>query len=283
MAAPTTGPCADYTTQEQVELCCGGLATPVNATIMAQAITFASAILFRASGRQFPGECSRVVKPCSGSGNGCGWGAWSDLGWTFWYWDNVASNWFSAFPISGTGSFFPFCGCSGRCNLPFVILPAPIAEVTEVIVDGVVLDPSAYDVVNYRELRRLDGNPWPCSNAFNLDSSEGGDEGTWQVTYTYGRGPGPDGEIAAARYACELNKLWCNAADPNCRLPYRVQNIQREGVNMSFIDPSLFLKQGMTGIPEVDQWIQSVNPNALGRRATAQRLGVPPTNFRTAT
>lgn len=285
MAAPTTGPCGPWLNDlADITACCPGIVPVPDPAILQQALDFATEILFRASGRQYPGLCDRVVKPCSSTSNGCnGWGAWSDLGWTFWYWDNVASNWFSAFPISGSGSFFPFCGCSGRCNLPYVILPAPIAEVTELVIDGVIIDPSAYDVVNYRQLRRIDGGSLPCTNDFTLDSAPGGDVGTWQITYTYGRGPGTGGEIAVARYACELAKLWCNAADENCRLPYRIQNIVREGMSMSFIDPSLFLKQGMTGIPEVDQWVQSVNPNALSRRATAQRLGVPSTNFRSAT
>jgi hypothetical protein len=61
--------------------------------------------------------------------------------------------------IDGTGGL-----CAGGCNLSCVELPAPIANVLEVVIDGVLLPESAYRVEAYRRVCRVDGHGWPCSN-----------------------------------------------------------------------------------------------------------------------
>lgn len=251
-----------------------------------------------------------VVHNCKGyggSGCGCGcgggaadgWGAGSGLaafgGWNSYWWESALGGWQSQYPFSGL-----LCACSGGCNgcvLPGVILPSPVVSVEEVVINGFVVDPAEYAVQDYRSLVRytLDSNGcllgWPCVNVRSSPSSaypdpsnpDGTRENTWELSFTYGRGPGPDGVTACAQYACQLALLWCNAANPACRLPYRIQNLQREGINIQFVDPSLFLTNGMTGLPEVDTWIRSVNSNGNIRRPSLQRLGRPSRNIESIT
>ena len=279
MAAPTSGVCADWIDADDVASCCDGLADPVDEAKMAQAVQLAQNLMFRWSGRKFPGECERTLRPCAGDGCGCGRGGVSS-GWSWFWWDSHA---WSAWPAVSFDRY-PLCGaCSGRCDLPTVVLPGPVASVTEVVVDGVVLDPSAYRVVNYRELVRVDGGRWPTSNDLRLDSGPGGQQGTWQVTYTYGRGPGPDGETVTALFACQIAKYLCNSNDPTCLLPDRVQQIVREGVTFSLEDLSTLLDRGRTGLRLCDMWLESVNPSQKERPARVSRLGDPPRNFKSFT
>lgn len=282
MAPPTLGPCADWITADDVTACCTGLADAPDAALLDQAITFATNILFRWSGRQFPGECERTLRPCAGDACGCG-NTGLDSGWSWFWWDWNVSAWAAWLPF--TYDSFPLCGsCAGGvCDPPSVTLPAPVAEVTSVVVDGVELDPSAYGVINYRTLVRLDGNAWPTSNDLTLDSGVGGDVGTWQVTYTYGRGPGPDGVTACALFACQVAQYLCNSNDPSCLLNDRVRQIVREGVTFSLEDLERLLDEGRTGIRLTDMWLESVNPNGNQRRARVSRLGAPRRNFRTFT
>jgi len=280
MAQPTTGPCGPWILPEQVIQCCSGLNDPPDMILLEQAVTFATAILFRLSGRQFPGLCERVIRPCFGSGGGCGGAGWSQwpMGWSFATWDQAAGGWsFPSVPYLVDGEWFnAWGGCGNTCDLPSVRLPMPVAQVTEVVIDGEILDPSAYAVEQYTRLVRLDGHNWPCTqNRRNVSTPypglpDGTRDGTWQVTEMYGRGPGPDGEIAAARFACEIAKFMCNAAD--CQLPQRVRSIVREGVSLDFTDPLTFVGDGLTGVYEVDLWLHSVNPGGKMRRASVKRL-----------
>lgn len=48
-----------------------------------------------------------------------------------------------------------------------------------------------------------------------------------------------------------------------CRLPRRVQTVSRQGVTYQMVDPTDIYRDGLTGLPEVDIWIASVNPNRL--------------------
>lgn len=268
------GVCSPWTTPEAVQACCSGLVDPPNEDLLDQAITLASNLLFRWSGRRFPGVCTRVVRPCYASNCGCGAGGYGLSGWSFWAWDSALGGWQSAWPVA-VGSFFPFCGpCAKKCELPSVTLPAPVVSIDEVVIDGVVLDPSAYQVENYRKIVRVDGEGWPCSNDRTLNSAEGGDPGTWQITYSYGRSAGVDGELVCARYACELAKAFCNGE--GCQLPDKVQRLVREGVTFDELSNLIYQEKGLTGIREVDDWVASVNPQGLQRRATISRLGETP-------
>lgn len=268
MAAPTSGLCGDWIDELD---CCPGL---LPGTDVVRAIAVATNILFRLSGRQFPGLCERTVHPCFGSNCGCccdGWGIGNGWEWSFIGWP------YPTMPMRIDGEWFNIGCCDGKCELPRVRLPMPVADVTEVVVDGIILDPSAYDVQQYRFLRRLDGGVWPCSNDYTKDSSpyagppDGSKDGTWEITYVYGREPDEGGKLAVEILACQIAKARCGASD--CVLPQRLREIVRDDVTMTFIDPMEFLAGGRTGIYEVDLWLAGVNPAGIQRRMTFKRIG----------
>lgn len=188
--------------------CCGGLSPSYDLT---DSIQFASEILYRLSGRQFSGLCERTLRPCMGDNCGCrtdaAWGALAASGWHWAMWPYPSSPmrlgggssgwtncWGCGEDIGGNGSFDAGGLCAGACDLPCVTLPAPISEVTEVVINGEVLDPSAYKVEAYRRLCRVDGGHWPCSNNLRgescvntntvADVAVAATAGTWQLAVT---------------------------------------------------------------------------------------------------
>lgn len=190
----------------------------------------ASDILFLLSGRRWPGVCSDTVRPCARP------------------------------RCHGSIS----CSCGG---LSTVVLGPNLVAVSQVKVDGEVLSDALYRVdTAHDELVRLpDANgsrvSWPCCQRLDLADTE---DDTFSVTYTYGAEPPVGGVKAAAELACEL-ALSCTGG--TCRLPKRVQTVTRQGVTVALIDSLDLFERGMTGLPSVDLWLKSVNPNGLSRRA----------------
>lgn len=272
MPEATMGPCGPWITPDDVIAYCGSkLGDDPDLATLNYACTFATNILFRLSGRRFMGLCDRTVQPCFGNNHGCCYSDWSSA---FLWWaagamvDPLAYD----YPYRFNGQWFDSGACcSQRCWLPRVKVPGPIADVTQVVIDGVVLPADAYRVDRHREIVRVDGAAWPCGNDLTKDPSpyvgpnDGSKDGTWQISYVYGRGPGGDGELAATVFASEVALELCNSLA--CNLPARLKHIVREGVEMDFADPLTFLDDGKVGIYLVDMWIKSVNRNGLDRRA----------------
>lgn len=137
-----------------------------------------------------------------------------------------------------------------------ISLPGPVGAVTEVRVDGAVLDPSAYRVENGAYLVRTDGGSWPAA----------GDGFT--VTYLNSHPVGPVGAYAAGVMAWEWLKTITSGK--KCRLSSKVTSMNRQGIQMD-LTPGLF-PDGVTGIEEVDLYIRIWNPNGL---KTAPRVYSP--------
>jgi len=193
------------------------------------------------------GVCSLVVRPCRAD---CLDSSYS----TFWGrgpWPNpqlVGGSWTNV----SCGFCKDTCSCSGSA-LSTLRLPGPIGAVTEVLIDGVVLDPSAYRVDNRSILVRLDGGVWPrCQDMASPTTTAG----TWSVAYERGREVPVGGQVAAGLLACELAKAICR--DSSCALPQRVQTITRQGVTMAMIDNGLGIEKGQTGIWAIDSWVSSI-------------------------
>jgi hypothetical protein len=136
----------------------------------------------------------------------------------------------------------------------------PVASVTEVQIDGQVLDASAYRVDNSRLLVRQDGGRWP----FCQDLSRPlGQDDTWGVTVQTGQPVPIGGQVAAAKLACEFAKAM--NGDKACELPQRWQTITRQGVTISAaIDTFQGLDEGKTGIWLIDSWVASVTKPDIG-------------------
>lgn len=197
--------------------------------MLADAISVATSILYAKTGRQFPGPCPDVWRP-----NGC-------------------------------------CGCNvpSRCVCrwyPSLLLRSqPVAAVSEVKIDGAVLDPSAWRLGDANDpavagtLRRVDGESWPCCQDIALEPTE---TGTWQITYTWGASPPAGADLMTEILVCELVKGWTGG---KCRLGRGFTSITRENLSASKSDPSFLAASGLLGIPEVDEWVAAVNPGGVDR------------------
>lgn len=224
--------------------------TEAGAALFQRCVNSAAEILYGLSGRQF-GLCELVVRPCREE---CGGGSGRELLGFPWtprlhegQWTNVACG------KCSTGS----CSCSEICE---VRLPGPIESITQVLLDGVALDPSEYQVNKRRTLVRLGGECWPTCQEMGLPSTE---PGTWEVTYLRGKPVPAGGQAALAELACELC-LAC-LGDKACALPKRVTSISRDGVSFAMLDPMTFINEGLTGLYAVDLWLRSVNPASQPR------------------
>lgn len=144
----------------------------------------------------------------------------------------------------------PACSCEPGSDA--VRLPGPVASVDEVLLDGQVLDPSAYRLRRGDELWRIDGDYWPQCQTMttSVDLPH-----TWQVTYQQGVPVPIGGQIAAGVLAEEFGKALCG--DNRCQLPKRVQTITRQGVSMAVIDSFEDVGKGRTGIWVIDSWVAS--------------------------
>ena len=146
------------------------------------------------------------------------------------------------------------CGCwRDPCVCPpavagGVVLPGPVAEVTEVRVGGVPLLDEDWHVLPGGVLARVDGAGWPHDG----------------LVVDYGRGvPVPvGGQIAVGVLAWELS-LAVECPD-DCQLPQRLTAITRQGVSVAVMDPFADLADGRTGIWLIDSWVSSVTQAPSG-------------------
>lgn len=244
-----TVPCSDWDVDTQ---CCSDWAE-VPAGVQSAAITWATTILWAATGRRFS-LCDQIVRPC-GRERGSHPPAW--IWGHFW----AGGSWI---PYIGADGLWRNCGCSGFCSCKpscEVWLPPPVASVSEVQVDGVIVNAANYRVDNEQWLVRTDGECWPLCGDLDVDSGEG----FFQVKYAKGIDP-PDVLLnAAGILACEYAKA-CGAANGDCRLPGRMVNLVRQGVTVQTVAPDTLLMMGLTGINEVDQVIRALNPHKLTGR-----------------
>jgi len=145
------------------------------------------------------------------------------------------------------------CGDSCSCReVQQVRLPGPIAEPIEVLIDGTPVDLSAFRVDDWNILVRQDGGFFPICQDMGKPL---GEAGTWGVTYLLGEEVPAGGSLVAGILACEYAKALCGAED--CRLPRRVSSIQRQGLVIGILDNFTNLKEGFTGIFEIDDWIMA--------------------------
>jgi len=257
------GPCTPWVSSQSVWSCCGQPTTTINGDVcnvdVSTEAMAASQVLFELSGRRFAGACEKTVRPCSKSW--CGFQVLSrghivdNFGWygSYWGWPNSHS-----------------CGCS---PLDRILLSGyPVREVTEVLIDGDVVDPATYRLDERRYLTRV-RDPlepdnvllWPSCQAMDLPDTE---DGTFSVTYRYGMDPPLIGTLAAAELACELYKA-CNGGGVDCMLPSGTTRVIRQGVVVERLAFAAWgLQEGIwrTGLTRVDTFLNAFNPERLSRR-----------------
>lgn len=212
---------------------------PIDEAMVADAIALATEVVYGLTGEQFGGECQQTVRPCAR--RRCTRGARR-------VWEQPYG---SVYNGADCACGDRPCGCR---RLPRIELPGwPVAAVLEVLVDGEVLDASAYRLDEERWLTRLDGDGWPACQDLLLAATE---PDTFQVTFTSGEEPPAGGRAAVAKYACELARSWCGL---DCELPTKVTGITRQGVSYTLASSADLVALGSTGLDVVDLWIRSVN------------------------
>lgn len=229
---------------------CESLAS-LPATGVAKFEEMATEYLWRWTERQF-GLCEATIRPCrqdcfEGISTYSGSSHTSPFQPTL-----IGGQWFNIGCGGGCGDR---CGCVAGSSLVF---ETPVYDVTEVMIDGEILDSEAYRVDNYRYLVRQDGNRWPYCQNLGRSLTQ---EDTWSVTVQVGAPVPPGGQLAAGKLACELAKAACGSG--SCELPQRWQTITRQGVTISAaIDLFEGLDEGKTGVWLIDSWVASVTkPN----------------------
>lgn len=254
---PDLGPCTDWITGDDVAACCSVETT--DGSIFDDAAEKAQQLLYELSGRLFAGECERTVRPCR-TNCGCGWQVLSRghlVSWRHesWYCDENP------------------CGCAA---LSRVALAGPVREVSEVKIDGAVVDAATYRIERNRWLVRVrdPADPdtalsWPGCQNLDLEDTE---EGTFSITYTVGRDAPALGVEAAAQLACEIYKACDSSA--TCALPSGVTRIIRQGLTIekaafaawAYQPGSRSQARGWrTGLSLVDAFLNAYNPAGVLR------------------
>lgn len=224
-------------------LCCGTWAA-VPANIKAAARDYAALILWAATGQQF-GLCEVSVRPCGQ--NRCGDNTFDFFGFTW------ASGTWTPYLLNGE---WHNCMCRGACCCEprcQVRLMGDVDSIVEVTIGGIAVPPSAYRVDDKHWLVRIDGQCWPDCPEMSADTGDN----VFVVTYLRGNVVPFALLNAAATLACEYAKA-CMGAE--CRLSNRVTSISRSGIDISMVNPSDLLDNGLTGLWEVDSVIKALNP-----------------------
>lgn len=172
------------------------------------------------------GRCQSTLRPCRDSV--CGW-----------WWPDAALR-----PAWASGSF---C-CCGVDTLP---LRAPVASVDLVTIDGTALPSGDYKLIDGNQLVRTDGGNWPGCQDVALDSSE---NGTFAVTYTFGRRPPVFARLAAVELACALSKGAVSPGDRQ-RLPGSTTFALHQGIQAGFATRAGAVKDVSINLPYMQQFL----------------------------
>lgn len=252
------GPCDSWPVRWTCDVSCE------SPTITGEAVEVATEVIWALSGRQF-GLCTVTLRPCRRE---CTDFPWPSGGYSEW----AGSSWISPQLIGGAW-FNVVCGrCTRGCScssISEVLLPAPVHDVVQVKVDGVVVSGGEYRLDDNRVLVRL-GDEWPTCNDLNLADTE---PNTWSVTARYGVEVPEGGAWAVGELACELIRAR-NGED--CRLPRNVTQLVRAGVTLQFPPLHELMAEGYTGLYLVDQFVATWNPAGLRRRSGVYSVDQPP-------
>lgn len=243
--APSFGPCAPW---DPIWAC---TLTGDAPAFTGTAVQVATEILWQLSGQQF-GTCEVTLRPCR---RDCvGNFPFLDMWWDAETWPR---------PVLYQGAWFNVTcggGCGTSCSCTVVeeaLLPAPVASIVQVKLNGSVMVTGSYRVDDNRLLVRTDGGRWPFCQDLTKDDTQ---PNTWSVTATYGQAVPLAGQLAVGELACEISK---SLAGQSCKLPQPVQQIARQGVTVTFLDPNMVLAQGRLGLYFCDLFLAAFNPERL--------------------
>lgn len=233
MAGPTSEPDLWINWQDVAQVCEPADLSPAQQGLVLRAATN---LMWKLSGRQF-GVFSITARPMPYCGHSYGqpFSFWTYPGWA----SPPAQHWQ---PCSCQAYYFVHLG------------RAPINSITEVRVDGQVVDPATYHVDEWNYLVRAD-QPWPvCSDL----ASPHDHAGVFEVAWTYGPPVPAEGKTAAALLACRLSHEV--DVEDDCAIPATASSVATEGVTIR-LDLNSITEKGRTGILLVDLWLQSECPD----------------------
>lgn len=217
------------------------------------ALWLASTYLWAATGRQY-GPCPITVRPSQALRGG------EVLYQAFPVQPGMAGLGVPGGPFLFGGRWFN-SGCASACcgnNACAIVLRGPVTGVDEVMVGTDVIPSSSYrvDVSGGAWLLvRTDGECWPTCQDFTADE---GEDGSFTVTYGYGRALPEALAIATAMLACEYGKSLTGGA---CKLPSKMTRLSRQGVEIELDPPDATADITVTGIREVDMVVAALNPS----------------------
>lgn len=229
----------------------------------------AAELLYALTGNRFGPSCPVMVRPCrkscaEGYGQYFNQGQYLGAGFQF------------------TGPFVPYmaggrmynasmCGCTSDCHcgpeLCQVFLPGPVYDIVAVDIDGDVVAPGTYGILDGRYLVRSSATPedaeggtcWPSCQDMSLAP---GSPNTFTVTYRTGI-PLPALGVAALSELAAHYIRGCEGCGCGVSANKNLSRLSRQGVELQFIDPQQVLEDGRTGIPIADQFIHAYNPGKL--------------------
>ncbi len=114
-----------------------------------------------------------------------------------------------------------------------------------------------------------------CGSSFSTMCGCSSQGSIVRVHYTTKNNLPPGADRAVARLADEFVKCARGLA---CSLPERVTSITRQGASWTILDPQDFLKDGLTGIGPIDQWLAQVGTRNTWMKFTDPLKSVPLVN-----
>jgi hypothetical protein len=119
----------------------------------------------------------------------------------------------------------------------------------------------------------LEPSQWAWSGGVTVRIPSSYARWTVRMTIGYGQPPTPSAVLAATALAVELALNDPDYdGDSQTRLPALTTSISRQGVSQSFSTILDVLKEGSTGIYEVDQFIRTVNPTRSTSRPRVRTM-----------
>ena len=245
----------------------------VPATVTEARILFmqraASDYLWARTGRRLGPSCPVTVRPCRKTCfEGYGYGRFLNQG-----------------QYQSTGGWIPYmfdgqmrnatlCGCQSECHcgpeLCEIRLPGPVFDVTDVRINGLVVDSATYRVDDGQYLTRIttgaaadEERCWPSCQDMTRRESE---ENTFAVTYRSGLGLSGLATLAVTEMTAHLIR-GCAGCGDGCgggNLRQNLRSKSRQGIDLEFVDPQTVFNDDRTGIEVVDWFIKSQNPYGLG-------------------
>lgn len=127
-------------------------------------------------------------------------------------------------------------------------LRGPNTDIVEVVVDGVVLNPSEYGLLDNQYLYRKAGC-WPQRNDLTSPATQ---TNTFEITYRFGREPDKLTRMACIELACELLK---DVKGKASSLPRGVTSASIQGASISVRNRADALRSGDEQIPVVARFM----------------------------